>query len=107
MIPNSSHYAHCANVLRQSPLYADLSDTELHDIMAMFRHERRRKRDTSLASTETHQHLYVIIDGRAKASVYHPQTGREKVLFLLGPGDVFNVVSLLDAEQDWVLPHFW
>ena len=99
MIANSSDYAHCANVLRQSPLFAELSDTELHDMMTLFRYERRRKRDTSLAPAETQQQLYVIIDGRAKASVYHPQTGREKVLFLLGPGDVFNVVSLLDGEE--------
>ncbi|RMG55289.1 MAG: Crp/Fnr family transcriptional regulator [Acidobacteria bacterium] len=42
--------------------------------------------------------LYVITSGRVKVSLLSPQ-GREKILYLLGEGDVFGELSLINEER--------
>ena len=45
---------------------------------------------------ETLRRFYVIISGRMKVSQTNPDTGRELTIFLLAPGDVFDIICLLD-----------
>lgn len=42
--------------------------------------------------------FYVVLSGRVKITRQNLNNGREVTLFLLGPGDGFNVVSLLDGQ---------
>lgn len=42
--------------------------------------------------------VYVLLKGRVKISLHNP-SGRELTLFLLGPGDVFNLECLLDRQE--------
>ena len=41
----------------------------------------------------------MIVKGRVKVTRQNPQSGREITLCLLGPGDGFNIVSLLDGHR--------
>jgi len=98
MKPSSIQYDHCLLSLRRSPFFASLSDEVQRDILGLFHYERAQRRDTTMALDGADQRFYVVVGGRAKVSAYHPETGREHILFLLGPGDGFDIISLLDGK---------
>ncbi len=98
MQQDSPHYDHCLAVLKNSPLFGQLSDTVLQDMLKIFHYETRCKGDTEISPKQTSDRFYLIIKGRAKVSIYNPDNGREHILFLLGPGDGFDLISLLDGE---------
>lgn len=98
MQKNSLHYPHCFELLSQSPLFSALEETALVDILEIFQYQTRLKGETVISPQKASDHFYLIISGRAKVSVYNPDSGREHILFLIGPGDGFDVISLLDGE---------
>ena len=98
MRQDSPHYAHCLKILRQSPLFASLDDELLKDMLKIFQYEIRVKDETAVSPSQASDRLHIIISGRAKVSVYNPENGREHILFLLEPGDGFDLISLLDSE---------
>jgi len=95
---DSPHYAHCLEILSQSPLFSSLDDALLKDMLKMLHYETRIKDETAISPKQASDRLYIIIGGRAKVSVYNPDNGREHILFLLRPGDGFDLISLLDSE---------
>ena len=95
---DSPHYTRCLKILSRSPLFASLDDTLLKDMLKMLHYETRIKDETAISPKQASDRLYIIIGGRAKVSVYNPDNGREHILFLLGPGDGFDLISLLDSE---------
>ena len=98
MQQNSPHFSHCLEILGQSPLFANLDNVLLEDMLGIFRYETRNKSDTAISPRNAADRLYIVISGRAKVSVYNPDSGREHILFLIGPGDGFDLISLLDGE---------
>ncbi len=84
--------------LRRSPLFSSLTDELLRDMLGHFRRETWRKGRCSLG-LEIEQRFYVILSGRLKMGRINPETGRMVTLFLLKPGDVFDVISLLDGNH--------
>jgi CRP/FNR family transcriptional regulator, cyclic AMP receptor protein len=96
--PSSPQYNHCMLALRQSAFFVGLSTQVQRDILGFFRYERVRTLEANIALDDTEQRFYVIVSGRAKVSVYHPETGREHILFLLAPGDGYDIISLLDGK---------
>ncbi len=99
MQPNAPHYEHCRTVLKDSPLFGQLGDAVLQDMLQIFQYETKHKSDTAISPHQASDRFYIIIKGRAKVSVYNPDSGREHILFLVGPGDGFDLISLLDG--DW------
>ncbi len=95
---DSPHFTHCLKILGQSPLFASLDDALLKDMLGIFRYETRKRSDIAISPKQASERLYLIISGRAKVSVYNPDNGREHILFLIGPGDGFDLISLLDGE---------
>lgn len=103
MKPTSPQYQHCLNALNASPFFTALDKQTVQEILAMFTFEKAQKRDTRFADDDN-RIFYLFVSGRAKVSVFHPETGREHISSLLGTGDCFDVVSLLDGEpRDAVL----
>ncbi|MEA1922624.1 MAG: Crp/Fnr family transcriptional regulator [Pseudomonadota bacterium] len=98
MQPDSPHYIHCLEVFEQSPLFGGLDDIVLRDMLRILHYETFAKGETAISPKQAADRLYVIVSGRAKVSVYNPDSGREHILFLLGPGDAFDLISLLDGE---------
>ena len=95
---DSPHFTHCLKTLGQSPLFASLDDALLKDMLEIFHYETRKRSDIAISPKQASERLYLIISGRAKVSVYNPDNGREHILFLIGPGDGFDLISLLDGE---------
>lgn len=50
-------------------------------------------------SNEVKSSLHLIVSGRLKVYQINPQSGREHTIFLLSKGDVFDVLTLMDAED--------
>ena len=98
MQQDSLHYARCLEILGQSPLFSGVHDALLKDMLRIFHYTTRAKGEIAISPKQASDRLYLVISGRAKVSVYNPDNGREHILFLIGPGDGFDLISLLDGE---------
>jgi len=98
MQKDSSCYTHCLEVLSRSPLFSALEGAVLEDMLGIFQYQTWLKGETAISPQQVSDHFYLIISGRAKVSVYNPDSGREHILFLIGPGDGFDTISLFDGE---------
>jgi CRP-like cAMP-binding protein len=86
------------SALGGSPLFGDLQDRVLRDLLGAFRYETWLARSPAITPAHTAERFYVIVAGRLEVCRINPDTGREVGLMLLGPGDAFDVVSLLDGN---------
>lgn len=102
MSPGFSDRESVIALLRRSPLFDSLTDKVLLDMLHHFRRETW-KRGRCPAGSGTQQRFHVILSGRLKMGQINPDTGRMVTLFLLGPGDAFDVISLLDGEPNPVI----
>ncbi len=98
MQKDSLRYAHCLDVLSRSPLFSGLNKTLLEDMLRRFQYQAWPKGEMAASPRQASDYFYIIIDGRAKVSVFNPDNGHEQILFLIGPGDGFDLISLLDGE---------
>ncbi len=90
-------------LLRQSPVFSNLDDKVLKEMLKAFKPEIWGKGVRGLSSN-TSKRFHVVISGRLELQRSHPDTGRTVTLWLLGPGDVFDVVTLLDGKPHDVTP---
>ena len=57
----------------------------------------------AMDSDDTLRHFYIILDGRLKVYQYNPDNGREQTLYLLGPRDMYDVLTVLDGKRHEVM----
>jgi CRP-like cAMP-binding protein len=91
--------AEILDVLRRSELFRLLDDELIQDYVSRMDHHRLGKHAVALDAIATDERFYVILQGRVKLYSSHPDADRELTLFLLGPGDGFDVVTLLDGQH--------
>ena len=83
--------------LRKVPLFSGLTDGEFVDLAGLT-HARKYKKGTFIVLAEdVGDEFFVIHTGRVKVNIVH-EDGREIILSLLGEGDVFGELSLLDGQ---------
>jgi len=97
------YYKHCKDVLSRSPLFAGLADAILDDMLPLFRRDTWR-RGVQLSPAIFQERFFLLIEGRLEIMRINPQTGRSITLFLLGPGDGVDVVTLLNTCPHEVVP---
>ncbi len=95
----SQHAVDVKALLHQSPLFAGLDDAVLDEMLSHFRRETW-KQGRQVTGQESGQRFHIILSGRLKMAQINPETGRMVTLFLLQPGDGFDVISLLDGQPD-------
>lgn len=83
--------------LRQSPLLSGLDDDALRSLLPRLRLERVDKRYV-FSQQRVVERFYFLLSGRLKLYGENPDTGRTLTLFLLGEGDAFDVLNLLDGS---------
>ena len=81
--------------LRAIPLFSAVSDEDLESIASLLIERRLPKNKTIVEEGTPGDYMYVIPEGRVKVTKLSGD-GREKILELLGPGDFFGEMSLLD-----------
>jgi len=85
------------DVLRRVPLFSDLSEAELARFAEVTREREYPKNSVILFEDDPGDALYIVSTGQVKV-VLIGEDGREVILSVLGDGDFFGEMSLIDDE---------
>ena len=84
-------------MLRAIPLFKDLNDTDMVLINDLAIEKQVPKSTIVLTEGAVGDSLFAIVHGRVKVFI-GDQEGREVILKILGPGDFFGEMSMIDSE---------
>lgn len=90
------------DILRQSPLFAGVDRQMLEEMAGTLVLERHVKDAEVLPAGHAVERFFVLAQGRVKITRSNGNDGRELTLWLLGPGDGFDILSLLDEQPSVV-----
>jgi CRP-like cAMP-binding protein len=82
---------------RKFTLFAELDERELTSVAAVAKVRRYAKDDVVFHADESGDIFCLIKEGQVKVTMISPE-GKEIILSLLGPGDFFGEMALLDNE---------
>lgn len=82
--------------LRLYPLFADLTEDELTYVGSLMIVRKFKKNNLIIFEDDVGNSLFVIRSGRVKIS-HISQDGAEAILAILGPGDFFGELSVIDG----------
>jgi CRP/FNR family cyclic AMP-dependent transcriptional regulator len=86
------------NFLRNVSIFEELPERDLEKIAKLGTRKKFSKGNIILMEDEIGSALFIIINGKVKVSRLD-ETGREAVLSILGSGEVFGEMSLLDGMK--------
>src|SRR5438128_3720357 len=86
-----------SSFFRKFDLFAELDDRELASIAAVAKVRRYAKDDVIFHADESGDVFCLIKEGQVKVTMILPE-GKEIILSMLGPGDFFGEMALLDDE---------
>jgi CRP/FNR family transcriptional regulator len=86
-----------ARVLRSSPVFAGLPTQEVETMTAAAREETYRPRDAIFREGDPAAALCLVRSGRVKI-VKHSRAGKDVVLEMLGPGEIFGGVAVIEQR---------
>ena len=83
--------------LRRVPLFDSLGDDEINALAELAFSRKFDKGQLIILADESGDTLFIIRKGRVKVSLIH-EDGREFILSMLGEGEVFGELALLDDQ---------
>jgi len=86
-----------ATTLKSNPVFAGLPARDLDALAASAREDAYRVREYIFMEGDPARWLCVVMSGRVKI-VRHSRTGKDVVLELLGPGEVFGGVAVIEKR---------
>ncbi len=86
--------------LRAVPLFSALDDHTLADVSCRTRRYSFRPGQQIMLEGEQPPGLFVVLQGRVRLSCTAPD-GREQVLDMVGPGEIFNMVPIFDGQPNY------
>jgi CRP-like cAMP-binding protein len=84
-------------VLREHPIFRDLEPEALDQLCRYAKHTALKRGASIFAKDDPGSSLYAVITGTVKISISSPD-GRNAILNLVGPGEVFGEMSVLDGQ---------
>ena len=84
-------------VLRTVPIFSELSDEDISSLAHLALRKRYPKDTVVFFENEEGDFFFTILEGRIKVTILGDD-GREVILSVLGPGDFFGEMALLDNE---------
>ncbi len=99
MKKDSPNYQFYFNSLKKSSIYSKLSDEIIDGFLNNFHLETWSKGELSFGDDKTLHTFYFVVSGRIKMYRLHPNNGNEFILYLNAPGDIFDVICLLDGKK--------
>jgi CRP-like cAMP-binding protein len=84
-------------LLRTVPLFSELSDADITSLGRLASRRRYPKDTVVFFENEEGDFFFMIVEGRIKVTILGDD-GREIILSMLGPGDFFGEMALLDNE---------
>ena len=86
-----------AALFRKFALFAELDERELAAVAAVAKPRRHTRDEVVFHEDESGDIFCLITQGKVKVTMISPE-GKEIILSMLGPGDFFGEMSLLDNE---------
>src|SRR3954468_24874861 len=86
-----------SEVLAPSPLLANLPPDSLSHLASVAQRRSYRRGEVIFHQGDPGDSLHFLTDGRVKV-VLDAETGEEAVIAILGPGDCFGELALIDGE---------
>ncbi len=86
------------SVLRQHPIFSDLEPEALDQLCRYAKHTTLKRGATIYSKGDPGNSLFAVISGTAKMSITSPD-GRSAILNLIGPGEIFGEIALLDGGE--------
>ena len=83
-------------ILRNVPLFAMLDEAQLRALSGMMVRKSALRNRTIIKAGDATDSLYIVIAGRVKVQMSDDE-GKEVILSVLGPGDFFGEMGLLDG----------
>jgi len=93
----SAHVGLSLVVLRNVPLFAGLSESELERLSRVCGRRRAERGEFVVRAGESTDSLYILLTGRAKVT-NSDEEGREIILAMLGHGESFGEMGLIDGS---------
>jgi CRP-like cAMP-binding protein len=87
-----------ATALEQTSLFGSLDGSARAEVASRAVQRKYRRGSVVFVQGETGERCFVIVTGTVKISAYHPD-GREAVLAVLGPTDVFGELALFGQSE--------
>ena len=84
-------------LLRTIPLFSGVQDPQLAEIAAAAQNRKVARGTVIVRAGDTTDSLYILINGRARV-MNSDEEGREVILSILGPGDFFGEMGLIDGS---------
>jgi CRP-like cAMP-binding protein len=84
-------------LLRTVPIFSELQDADLASLAKLTTRRRCAKDTVVFFENEEGDSFFMIVEGRVKVTILGDD-GREIILSMLGPGDFFGEMALLDNE---------
>jgi len=85
------------SLLARVPLFSQLPGVALDQLAAQLQPRRYARGDAIFYRGDPGTSLYIVQEGRVKLGLTSAE-GREAILDLIGPGEVFGELALLDGE---------
>jgi len=82
-------------VLKSVPLFASFPDDQLRTLATLVTRRSAPRSSLIMAAGDTTESLYVVISGRLKVMMGDAE-GKEVILSLIGPGEFFGEMGLID-----------
>jgi CRP/FNR family transcriptional regulator, cyclic AMP receptor protein len=84
-------------LLRTVPIFSELTDDDIASLSRLAARRRIPKDTVVFFENEEGDFFFMILEGRVKVTILGDD-GREVILSVLGPGDFFGEMALLDNE---------
>jgi CRP/FNR family cyclic AMP-dependent transcriptional regulator len=83
-------------VVRKAPIFSGLDEAAATSLRASMSLVKLRKGQSLFKEGDDGDHLFIVSNGKVKLGTKSPD-GRENLLMILGPGDMFGDLSLFDS----------
>ena len=83
-------------VVRKAPIFSGLDESAAASLRSSMSLVKLRKGQSLFKEGDDGDHLFIVSNGKVKLGTKSPD-GRENLLMILGPGDMFGDLSLFDS----------
>jgi len=99
-IEESSEYDMAQGVwyLKKFSIFNKLDEQALKQLHKSTTVREFKAKELIALSDEVEHRIYFLIKGKAKISLIDPKSGKELILYLLKPGDIFGILSMADEN---------
>lgn len=84
------------SIVRKAPIFQGMDEAAANSLRASMSPIKLRKSQTLFKEGDDGDHLYIVTSGKIKLGTKSVD-GRENLLMILGPGDMFGDLSLFDS----------